>query len=115
MYEYRATIVKVIDGDTVEAHVDLGFAVSFVERFRLYGINAPETKGESREDGRAATEFLRTLIAKHTGNSGVLTIQTKKDKREKYGRYLAVLLAGGVNLNEVMVNAGHAVPYMEDE
>lgn len=114
MYEYRATIVKVIDGDTVEAHVDLGFAVSFVERFRLYGINAPETKGESREDGRAATEFLRTLIAKHAPDS-VLTIHTHKDKREKYGRYLAVLLAGSLNLNEVMVNAGHAVPYMEDE
>lgn len=114
MYEYRATIAKVIDGDTVEATVDLGFAVSVVERFRLYGINAPETKGESREDGRAATEFLRTLIAKHAPDS-VLTIQTRKDKREKYGRYLAVLMAGGVNLNAVMVNAGHAVPYMETE
>lgn len=115
MYEYRATIARVIDGDTVEAEVDLGFDVVVRERFRLYGINAPETKGESREDGRAATEFLRTLIAKHTGNSGVLTIQTKKDKREKYGRYLAVLMANGVNLNAVMANAGHAVPYMEDE
>lgn len=115
MYEYRATITRVIDGDTVEAHVDLGFAVSVVERFRLYGINAPEVKGASREDGLAATECLKTLIAKHTENSGALTIQTRKDKQEKYGRYLAVLMANGLNLNQGMVNAGHAVPYMENE
>ena len=115
MYEYRATILRVIDGDTIEARVDLGFDVFAVQRFRLYGINAPETKGESRDDGRAATEYLRTLIAKHTGNSNTLTIQTSKDKQEKYGRYLAVLVANGLNLNAAMVNAGHAVPYMETE
>lgn len=115
MYEYRATITRVVDGDTVEALVDLGFAVSVDQTFRLYGINAPETKGESRDDGRAATEYLRTLIAKHTGNSNTLTIQTRKDKQEKYGRYLAVLMANGINLNAAMVNAGHAVPYMETE
>lgn len=114
MYEYRATILRVIDGDTIEARVDLGFDVFAVQRFRLYGINAPETKGESREDGRAATEYLRTLITTNAADS-VLTIQTRKDKREKYGRYLAVLMAGGVNLNAVMVNTGHAVPYMETE
>lgn len=114
MYEYRATILRVIDGDTIEARVDLGFDVFAVQRFRLYGINAPETKGESRDQGREATEYLRTLITTHAADS-VLTIQTKKDKREKYGRYLAVLMAGGVNLNAVMVNTGHAVPYMETE
>lgn len=114
MYEYRATILRVIDGDTIEARVDLGFDVFAVQRFRLYGINAPETKGESREDGRAATEYLRTLITTNAADS-VLTIQTRKDKREKYGRYLAVLVANGLNLNAAMVNAGHAVPYMETE
>lgn len=103
-----------IDGDTVEADVDLGFSTFRTERFRLYGINAPETKGESRGDGRAATEFLKTLIAKQTGNSNVLMIQTHQDKQEKYGRYLAVLIANGINLNAAMVAAGHAVPYMED-
>lgn len=114
MYEYRATILRVIDGDTIEARVDLGFDVSVIERFRLYGINAPETKGESREEGKAATEYLRVLVAKNA-QDGVLTIQTRKDKREKYGRYLAVLIAGDWNLNAVMVNTGHAVPYMETE
>lgn len=114
MYEYRATILRVIDGDTIEARVDLGFDVFAVQRFRLYGINAPETKGESREDGRAATEYLRTLITTNAADS-VLTIQTRKDKREKYGRYLAVLIASDWNLNAVMVNTGHAVPYMETE
>lgn len=114
MYEYRATVLRVIDGDTVEARVDLGFDVFAVQRFRLDGINAPETKGESRDAGKAATEYLRTLVAKNA-TGGVLTIQTRKDKREKYGRYLAVLIASGWNLNAVMVNTGHAVPYMETE
>ncbi len=114
MYEYRATITRVIDGDTVEALVDLGFGVLTDQTFRLYGINAPETRGESRDAGKAATEYLRLLIDKHTGNSSTLTIQTHKDRQEKYGRYLAVLVANGMNLNVGMINAGHAVPYMED-
>ena len=81
MYEYRATILRVIDGDTIEARVDLGFDVSVIERFRLYGINAPETKGESREEGKAATEYLRVLVAKNA-QDGVLTIQTLGQTRE---------------------------------
>ena len=114
MYEYRGRIKRVIDGDTIEARVDLGFDVFAVQRFRLYGINAPETKGESREDGRAATEYLRTLITTNAADS-VLTIQTRKDKREKYGRYLAVLIANGVNINQRMVEDGHAVVYLIQE
>lgn len=114
MYEYRATILRVVDGDTVEAQVDLGFNVFVVQTFRLYGINAPEVNGESRVRGVAATRYLSSLISQETGASFKLTIQTKKDKQEKYGRYLAVLIANGINLNLAMVNAGHAISYMED-
>lgn len=114
MYEYRATVLRVVDGDTIDATVDLGFDVHVNQRFRLYGINAPETRGESRDAGKAAKAYLQTLLTTHAGKTGELTIQTRKDDREKYGRYLAVLLAGDANLNHLMIAAGHAVPYMED-
>lgn len=114
MYEYRATITRVIDGDTVEADVDLGFHTYRSERFRLYGINAPETKGDTREAGRLATQHLIDLLSSHAPTNRV-TIQTKRDKQEKYGRYLAVLIANGVNINQRMVEDGHAVVYLIQE
>lgn len=119
-FEY-CKIVNVYDGDTVDVLVDQGFDDSTVVRLRLKGINAPEVKGVTREAGEASRDYLKTLIAKHTNGTQELLVRsyktrrTVKQKKDKYGRYLAVLIARGVNLNEVMVTAGHAVPYMEDE
>jgi micrococcal nuclease len=110
MYEYRARIVRVIDGDTVEAEIDLGFHVRFTVTLRLAGINAPETKGTERPRGLAATRYLERLLNEWTGASRELLVRTHKDVTEKYGRYLAELIAGEVNLNQALVAAGHAVP-----
>ena len=112
MYEYRARIVRVIDGDTVEAEVDLGFHISTRMTMRLFGINTPEIKGVSRPEGRASRDFLIQLIDTHTHGTGELTIRTQKDATEKYGRLLATLLADNVNLNEALIAAGHAVVAM---
>ncbi len=112
MYEYRARIVRVIDGDTVEAEVDLGFHITSRMMLRLFGINAPEIKGPSRPQGLAARDFLNQLINTHTHNTNQLTIRTQKDATEKYGRCLATLLATDVNLNETLIAAGHAVVAM---
>lgn len=114
-------IVNVPDGDTVDVLVDQGFDDSTVVRLRLKGINAPEVKGETREAGEAARDYLKTLILKHTNGTQELLVRsykmkkTERQKKDKYGRYLAVLLSNGVNLNEAMVNAGHAARYMDDE
>ncbi|MBX3435855.1 MAG: thermonuclease family protein [Pirellulales bacterium] len=110
MYEYRARISRVIDGDTVEAEIDLGFHVTFTATLRLTGINAPETRGIERPEGLAATRFLESLLDDLAGDSRTLTVRTQKDVTEKYGRYLAELIAGEVNLNHALVAAGHAVP-----
>ncbi len=110
MYEYRARIVRVIDGDTVEAEIDLGFHVRFTVTLRLAGINAPETKGTERPRGLAATRYLESLLNDLTGDTRELVVRTHKDVTEKYGRYLAELIAGEVNLNQALVAAGHAVP-----
>lgn len=112
MYEYRGRIKRVIDGDTVEAEIDLGFHVTFTVTLRLAGINAPETKGTERPRGLAATQYLDSLITDLTGGTRELTVRTQKDVTEKYGRYLAILIAGDVNLNNRMLADGHAVPFM---
>lgn len=84
MYEYNAKIISIYDGDTVTAEVDLGFNVTITEKFRLVRINAPEVRGEEREDGLKSRDRLRELIL----NKNVI-IKTLKDRKGKYGRYLA--------------------------
>ncbi|MFV0444649.1 MAG: thermonuclease family protein, partial [Planctomycetaceae bacterium] len=110
MYEYRARITRVIDGDTVEAEIDLGFHVRFTATLRLTGINAPETRGSERAQGLAATQYLNSLLDDLTGDTRELLIRTQKDRTGKYGRYLAELIVGEVNLNHALVAGGHAVP-----
>ena len=65
MYEYRARITRVIDGDTVEAEIDLGFRVSLEVVLRLVGINTPEVHGPDRPRGLAAKGHLSELLQKH--------------------------------------------------
>ncbi|GIX05050.1 MAG: hypothetical protein KatS3mg114_0919 [Planctomycetaceae bacterium] len=110
MYEYRARITRVIDADTVDAEIDLGFHVSLTVTLRLVGIKAPETRGTDRPRGLAATRYLESLLNDLTGDTRELIVRTQKDVTEKYGRYLAELIAGEVNLNHALVAAGHAVP-----
>lgn len=109
VYEYRATIVRVIDGDTVAAIVDLGFHVSMEMRLRLAGINAPEMRGEEKQKGQEAKSYLEATLDFVTGGTGKVTIHTRKDSADKYGRYLATIFVGRTNLNERMIEAGHAV------
>lgn len=107
MYEYEATIVSVHDGDTLRADVDLGFDTwRGNEPFRLLGIQAPEL---GKPGGRESRDWLRDLLPIGT----VIRIVTEKDRTEKYGRYLATIFLPGklddLNVNEALVDAGHAV------
>ena len=113
MYEYNAKVEKVLDGDTVDLTIDLGFKVLYQHSCRLYGINAAE---HGTEAGDAATAFLKGLLP--VGQAVV--VQTFKDKTEKYGRVLAVVVLPPlkakkgavegplVTVNEQLVAAGHA-------
>lgn len=108
-WTYPAIVAEVLDGDTVRVDIDLG--LSTWQRdipLRLYGINAPETRGASRVAGRAAKEYLRTLL--YPGQE--ITVKTYKAK-EKYGRYLAEIwvVQTGLHVNADMVRAGHATEY----
>ncbi len=103
-YCYNALIVKVYDGDTVTALVDLGFKIKTTIKVRLAGINAPEVRGKSRPEGLKTRDFLRDLILDKE-----VIIQTQKDKKGKYGRYIGVIYLKDENINELLVEKQLAV------
>jgi micrococcal nuclease len=104
MYNYRAFVTRVVDGDTFDANVDLGFGIYHKVRFRLRGIDTPETwrpKTEAeREHGIKATEFVNELIG-----GKEITIQTYK--MGIYGRYECDVLLGAKTLSEVLKEEGY--------
>jgi len=109
MYTYKATIIDVYDGDTVTALVDLGFHTKVQLRIRLFGINTPEIRGKERESGLKARDRVNALIM---GKEVVL--KTHRDRQEKYGRWLAEIFLPGseVSINTLLIEEGHAVPFM---
>ena len=107
LYYYRAKCVSVYDGDTVRLDIMLGLDVVLSNvSCRLYGINTPELRGEDKDAGIAARNRLRQLVLGEE-----LVIQTHKDRRGKYGRYLATLWCLGININKKLIAEGYAVPY----
>lgn len=105
LYQYRVTITDVYDGDTVTADIDLGFNVwRRGEKLRLFGINAPEVKGAEKPQGLMSRDALRDRIL-----GKELIICTVKDRKEKYGRYLANIYDGETLVNDWLVSAGYAV------
>ena len=114
MYEYNAIIVRVYDGDTVWADIDLGFGLWMKNQsIRLSGIDVPEIRGENKEAGILAKNRLEDLLMR-VGNKCV--IRTRKDKqRGSFGRILGELLVVDkkVSLNQILIDEGFAVPYMK--
>lgn len=116
MYEYRAVVNDVIDGDTVDLTVSLGFHMTFSSRFRLYGINTPESYGaEASDAGRNAKERVKALLPKGAS----VMLRTERDKTEKYGRYLGTIFClddkGAVktaSVNDLLIAEGHAKAYL---
>jgi micrococcal nuclease len=105
-------VTKVVDGDTVYGDVDLGFNIGYKKmEFRLSGINTPETKGTTREAGLTSKMFVEDTIA-----GKEVIIVTKKDRKEKYGRYLAEVFflvgAEWISLNKTLIAKGLAVEFM---
>ena len=105
-YWYNAEVVRVYDADTVWLNIDLGFETWLQNvACRLYGINAPEMRGPEKTEGLISRDWL---IARLTEVDGKVRIQSHKGTRGKYGRWLVVLWADGVNLNEALVDVGLA-------
>lgn len=109
MYEYKITkIIKIVDGDTVDVILDLGFDMYKKERIRLVGIDTPESRTrdlEEKEMGLEAKEFLERRM----NDCENLWVRTEKDG--KYGRMLGEIWCGVTNINEEMVSRGYAWEY----
>ena len=108
MYHYKATLNRIIDGDTIDVNIDLGFDVKIKQRVRLYGINTPEVRTKDlkeKEKGIEATEYLKKILPR------TFIIQTILNKRGKYGRVLGIIWVKEENINERMVNEGYATKY----
>lgn len=116
MYEYRAELIKVVDGDTVDVDIDLGFGVWLKnERVRIMGIDTPESRTSDKVEklfGLAAKNRVKKMLEK---NVVLKTFAAKdgEDMKGKFGRILGdfYIESEGKLLTEVMIDEGHAVPY----
>ena len=109
MYEYSSTLVKIVDGDTVDVLIDLGFNTTKKERVRLLGIDTPESATKDlveKKLGLEAKEYITQWFVKNTP----FRLQTTKD--DKYGRILGVFTGlDGKTLNTRLVDEGYAWAY----
>ncbi len=115
MYTYRCKIVRVVDGDTLDLEIDLGFNVRIRERVRLFGVNTPEVFGtNATEAGKLASEFTKTWVEKYSNLVGHFEYHSLKyDAKDKYGRGLGIVkFIGSDNqiyaLTEDLVKNGHS-------
>jgi|TARA_R100001129_G_C5263617_1_gene231986 micrococcal nuclease len=109
MYEYNCKIKRVVDGDTVDVVIDLGFDIHYASRVRLYGIDTPESRTRNKDEkvrGLMSKQYLIDELDK-----GQVVIKTKKDKKGKFGRVLGELYVDDKNINLMMVDDFHAVKY----
>ena len=117
MYTYKIKLDRVVDGDTIDAYIDLGFDVSIKKRIRFMGINTPESRTRDLEEkarGLAAKDRVKQLL------EGASIIQLKSHGVGKYGRCLGELHVDIVDgkekmtlesINELLIKEGHAVEY----
>jgi micrococcal nuclease len=115
MFEYYVKkVIKVVDGDTIDVDIDLGFDISFTSRVRLAGIDTPESRTKDLAEkalGLEAKAYLKRCI----DSAKTVVIKTEKmNSTEKFGRILGWVYLDGdtVSLNDKMINDGHAWGYM---
>jgi|TARA_R100001443_G_scaffold9108_1_gene18678 micrococcal nuclease len=117
MYNYKISLLRVVDGDTIDAEIDLGFDIKVKKRIRFLGINTPESRTKDLEEkakGLAAKDRVKQLL------EGCKNITLNSHGVGKFGRCLGEIqldMVDGqekltlVNLNELLINEGHAVEY----
>ena len=114
MNEYNVKVLKVVDGDTVDVDIDLGFGIVLTdERVRIMGIDTPESRTSNKVEkvfGLAAKARLKELL----GEEAILiTTEDRKgeDMKGKFGRILGDFRVGGKTVTEILIEEGHAVAY----
>ncbi len=103
-YLYEAELIRVVDGDTIDAWIDLGFDITIRRRIRLWGINAPETRTldlEEKAEGKVAKARLEEMLSINRGSFSVKSIGV-----DKYGRCLGEIYLQDVNINKQLLAEG---------
>ncbi len=114
LYHYSATVDRVVDGDTIDVFLDLGFDIILKGRVRFHGMNAPESRTRDAEEkmrGLDAKTYVENWVE---GHNGKIIIQTSLDERGKFGRILGRILCSDDEcdcLNDDMIKYGYAEPY----
>jgi len=109
MYEYKCEVKRIVDGDTVDVIIDLGFSILYSTRVRLYGIDTPESRTRDKDEkvrGLLSKDYLKEWL-----DQGGVIIRTYRDKKGKFGRVLGEMVVGGRNINLLMVEENLAVKY----
>ena len=109
MYEYKCEVKRIVDGETVDVIIDLGFSILYSTRVRLYGIDTPESRTRDKDEkvrGLLSKDYLKEWL-----DQGGVIIRTYRDKKGKFGRVLGEMVVGGRNINLLMVNENYAVKY----
>ena len=112
MYEYISIVVQVVDGDTIDISIDLGFDIRYNSRVRFVGIDTPESRTrdlEEKKRGLAAKDRVLELCPV----GGDVVLRTSKDGKGKFGRILGEIFVPGVvqSVNKLLIEEGHAVEY----
>jgi len=115
MYEYRVKqVLKIVDGDTIDVDIDLGFDISFTSRVRLAGIDTPESRTTDKKEKALGLEVKQRLKDVLSKSSSVVIRTEKPDSTEKYGRILGWIFIDGAekSVNEALIADGYAWGYM---
>ena len=113
-YIYRIkNILKVVDGDTIDADIDLGFSISLEKRIRLAGVDTPESRTTDLKEKAMGLESKEWLKKKLEGAKDIIIKTELPDSTEKYGRIIGHLFINGqeISLNNQMINDGYALAY----
>jgi micrococcal nuclease len=115
MFEYRVKqVLKIVDGDTIDVDIDLGFSISYSQRLRLAGIDTPESRTTDKFEKTLGLESKEYLKSKLKDSKDIVVKTEKPDSSEKYGRILGWVYVNGdtKSLNEQMIEDGYAWGYM---
>ncbi len=112
MYEYKAKLIRVVDGDTIDAEIDLGFKIFIKERIRFAGIDTPESRTRNKHEkswGLAAKSRVIDLLG---GDNSDFILTTELQKKGKFGRILgSIVLYDGTEVSAVLLSEKLAIPY----
>ena len=111
MYEYKCEVVKIIDGDTVDVILDLGFSILHKARVRLYAIDTPESRTRNKDE-KVRGLLAKNFVVQNVNAAEQCVIQTHlKDSKGKFGRVLGTLVTDGLDVNQALVDNHLAVSY----